>query len=595
MNLDFDLVRKAFEQSPTTVGELGFTILELSQGSVTKAELSEMLLRLILSGLDHLEQYSHPEENLPNIIEQASEIGAKTINERIVQSTPVEQKIDAQIERASPYQAAIYDWVRNGTGNLLINAVAGSGKTTTLVKAMEYMQGRVLFLAFNRHIRDELVKRVPPGIQVKTLNAFGWEICRANVRDVKLDTFKDKNYLDAIVSCSQEPERYARLRNPIFKMIGLLKALGHTDTTHWEDIANEYGVEFGDLKDADKFPNVLKVVYKWSIDDTLKMSFDDQIFQPVYRDWQVPKYDWVLIDEGQDCSPVQVELADRLHQRGARIMVVGDPDQSIYLFRGAHPDAMASMATRLAAVELPLSVCYRCPDSIAELARQEVPRLESPNPNPKGIGTIVDCTTEEFEKQVRAGDFVICRTTAPLVKRCLRALARGQKAYVKGREISEKLIELIEKVHGNPKTLKRQYTVGPTIPDVNDFLVRLRGYVDEQKKRYEEKGREIEADALEDRCMCIEYLAEEVDFVIMIIKKIEQIFSDDLQPGITFMTGHKAKGLEGARIWWLRPDQCPSPLAKIRAQQKQEKNLIYVIKTRSTNFLGIVEKEQDER
>lgn len=77
----------------------------------------------------------------------------------------------------SPYQQRIYDFIESGTGNAVINAVAGSGKTTTLINLLAKVPttSRVLFLAFNKSIVEELKIKTQrfPNVEVKTLHSLG--------------------------------------------------------------------------------------------------------------------------------------------------------------------------------------------------------------------------------------------------------------------------------------------------------------------------------------------------------------------------------------------------------------------------------------
>lgn len=505
----------------------------------------------------------------------------------------------------SPYQQAIFDWVRNGSGNGIVMGVAGCGKTTTNIKALDEIPrtNRVLFLVFNAHIRDELQTRAPKNVQVETFNSFGWKLCRDNVSGVKLlKNEKDYHFLNRIVDPFKDKQRHSRLRHPIMAMVRLLKSLGHTDISQYQKVALDYGVEFGDLKPDDKYEDVLGEVYRKSILQVEGMSYDDQVFQPIFRDWDLPSYDNVFVDEAQDASPINIEYVKRLSEAGARAMLIGDESQSIYLFRGAHPDAMAEMAKTLNAIELPLSVCYRCGDAIIEEAKKLVPRIEAPVPNPNGPARVDYVSTADFLQQVKAGDMVVCRQTAPLIKRCLQLNLAGKKAFVKGRDFSQNLINLIEKVHGNPSLLKKQYTEMQRRgfisdgSDIGSFLTDLNDYAIKQKQRLEAFGRDDEADLLMDRIEAIEHIAESVDYVIEVIFKIEAMFSDtDDTNAVRLMTGHKSKGLEAPTVWHLRPDLCPSKRAKTAAQQKQEMNLLYVMGTRGRQEYLYVEKERDEK
>ncbi len=79
----------------------------------------------------------------------------------------------------SRYQEAIYAWVRTGHGDALVDAVPGSGKTTTLVEAAALIDGDGLFVAFNKHIADELRGRLPAAMDASTIHSLGLSTLRA--------------------------------------------------------------------------------------------------------------------------------------------------------------------------------------------------------------------------------------------------------------------------------------------------------------------------------------------------------------------------------------------------------------------------------
>ena len=90
----------------------------------------------------------------------------------------------------SKYQKDIFNFILKDNRNAVVSAVAGSGKTTTLLKALDLIpeDKSVLFLAFNVSIRDELKKRIPENknIDVKTVHGFGYTIMR-NMYDCGVD------------------------------------------------------------------------------------------------------------------------------------------------------------------------------------------------------------------------------------------------------------------------------------------------------------------------------------------------------------------------------------------------------------------------
>lgn len=492
----------------------------------------------------------------------------------------------------------------NGKRNAVVEAVAGSGKTTTIVESLKYVTvsnddafdqltspkvPKVLFVAFNKHIAEELQRRVPKYVQASTLNSIGWQICRANEPRVQLDKIKDENILRTFLSTDFEDQRklFYKVKGSVCKMVGLFKALLITEYedvfNQFDEIADKYDVNMPEVEDPDfDFQWLVHAVWEKSVSVSKFMNFDDQIYFPVAKKWPMPTFDWVFGDEAQDWSPVQIELVKVLGRNG-RIVAVGDRHQSIYGFRGADPDAIPNIISSLDAVVLPLSICYRCPDAVIAKAREIVPHIENPENNPKGDGVVDWVTTADFKKRVKDGDFVLCRTTAPLVKRCLEFIGQGRKASVKGRDLGQGLCVLLEQLAPSPST------------SAGELIQTLFQYRAEQLMKLEKAGREAEMLAVEDRCDTLEALAMGCNTTLDIKRRIDTIFSDANSEGITLCTGHRSKGLEAERIWLLRPDLCPHPKSKKEWQKIQEDNLLYVMITRSMSELYFVLKEQGEK
>lgn len=489
-----------------------------------------------------------------------------------------------------------------GKQHCVVEAVAGSGKTTTIIKALEFVPSLVklkyneatmrtesmlckpdvLFLAFNKHIAEELAQRVPSYVKAATLNSVGYSICRSNNKNVKMDVNKDGNILKTFFDMGKDVERkqcYA-IKNQVEKMVSLMKAL-LGDFTDLPALADKFDVEVPEIEDVDFF-KIVQSVYDRSVEIDHILNFDDQIFMPVFKNYKFPQYDWCFGDEAQDWSPVQVELVKRLGQ-GGHIVAVGDRHQSIYGFRGADPEAIPNIIRSLDAVTLPLSICYRCPDDVIAQARKIVPHIENPVNNPKGKGIVKTVTTQEFVDQVTEDDYVLCRTTAPLVKRCLQQIRMGNKAIVKGRDLGRGLTNLVKSLASNPSC------------PITMFLESLLAYRTTQIDKLSKLGRETEVQNVEDRCDTLDVLSDDCRSVQDVLDRIDNIFSDSTGEGIIFCTGHRAKGLEANRIWWLRPDQCPHPRSKKAWQIVQEGNLKYVITTRSMRELYYVTKEKGEK
>ena len=60
----------------------------------------------------------------------------------------------APIFTLSPQQQRVVDWAANGRGSAFVEAVAGAGKTTTLIELLKATRGSVAFAAYNKKIAD---------------------------------------------------------------------------------------------------------------------------------------------------------------------------------------------------------------------------------------------------------------------------------------------------------------------------------------------------------------------------------------------------------------------------------------------------------
>ncbi|MBQ3917685.1 MAG: AAA family ATPase, partial [Bacteroidales bacterium] len=81
-------------------------------------------------------------------------------------------------------QKTIYEFVEHGVGNGIIDAVAGAGKTSTLMGCVEHIPNinDVLYCAFNTSIRKEIQKKFHErgkSVAVKTIHGLGFQIIRS--------------------------------------------------------------------------------------------------------------------------------------------------------------------------------------------------------------------------------------------------------------------------------------------------------------------------------------------------------------------------------------------------------------------------------
>ena len=348
---------------------------------------------------------------------------------------------------AAALKAQVTDRLVDDSPHLIVEARAGTGKTTTLVEglrrikgaptpgfvpspqqqavfdAMELSRGKVnsiCFVAFNKSIADELKTRVPAGCEAMTMHSMGFRAIRKVFPRVDAGDKGKWLVTDLIAEIVGQDIRELR-RDPKWvvaikateELVGLCKmnlvggpgkfsGLVHDsagtpalycwdEKLDWDcamsDLASHYNVDLNGSRDRvfDLVPKVLERCK--DVARNGRINFDDMIWIPVILNLPVERYDLLLIDERQDLNRCQMQLALKA---GKRIAAVGDEKQSIYGFAGADPAACRTFKTLLegtgrAVVELPLTVTRRCGKAIVAEARRIVPDFEAFETNPEGL------------------------------------------------------------------------------------------------------------------------------------------------------------------------------------------------------------------
>jgi superfamily I DNA/RNA helicase len=480
----------------------------------------------------------------------------------------------------SKFQQAVIDWVTahiDSAGALIVEAVAGSGKTFTIVKAAQLIPQahKAVFLAFNKSIATELGNKLPGHVESKTLNALGWALCRYRLgKHITIERNKTFDLIDKLL-----PEESREVRSELLNIIGKAKAHGlvpkgmripsgtyEATDERWDTLMDKYDVDPNGCGSA-TFITWANILLKAGLEEQNVFDFDDQLYMPVALDLPAWGYDWVIIDEAQDVSHVQRTLLRKFLKRGGRLIAVGDSHQAIYGFRGADSDSLKNIGRVFKAETLPLSISYRCPVKVVEIAQSFVPHIEASDSAEDG--EVLNPTSWDIES-FSNDDLVVCRNTAPLIELAYKCIGEGRKVHVMGREIGKGLINVIKKAGG-----KRSKTIEE-----------LRPKLDKWQQRMVKKAEKNEAKiaAIQDKVDCINVMAAGLDTIAELVKAIEDIFSDSAQ-GTTLATVHKAKGLEAPRVFILNPDLMPSRWATQEWQQEQERNLQYVAVTRALETL----------
>lgn len=483
----------------------------------------------------------------------------------------------------SKFQAAILEAVSTTINNLGINAVAGSGKSATLRMICEVLplDQSTIICAFNKDIAEAMRPKVPQHIHVKTLNGFGHGIVTKAFKGVKLDMKKTEMIFQLFLNMNDRADRdiFYKYKNLINKVVAMCKATldwpQGNDVDAWEHHINKMIDTFGwdTPKEGLKsnFYGLAIDTFYGCVNRQNIIDFDDQLFFPIYYDLDIPQYDNFLIDECQDLNRVQIELVVRA---GKRVIACGDPCQAIYGFRGADAAAYELLMERINAVQLPLSVCYRCPKKVIDEAKKIVPQIEAADT--AADGEVATITYQQFKEQAQEGDFVLARCTAPLVSGCLEMIREDRKAVVLGRDVGDQLISLIKKLANGGD-------------DSREFYENLKFWEGKEIERLSRTENDAAIQIVQDKVATLAVLVEAAPTVTGMIDKVNQIFSKNAA-GITFGTIHKMKGMETDNTFILEPHMMSHPMAKLGWQKKQEMNAKYVALTRCRKSMKWVNK-----
>lgn len=485
-------------------------------------------------------------------------------------------------------QKTIFNYIENRDENILIQAYAGAGKTTTIVHALNYLpkDKSIMFLAFNKHIQEELKTKVPEYVKCYTTYGLGNSaIKRKYGNKIQFDEFK----IDKIInkkSKNWKLHEQFKENDDIYQYILKIKKLTNlcrlTLTFKPEFITFLSQKHDVNLTKSEDIKRVLKVLDEATL-DRKTYDFTDMIYLPAVDNsiWMFPQ-DYVIVDEVQDTNRCQYKIIEKILRKDkvtgktiGRLILVGDPKQSIYSFNGSGDDMFEYYKKFPNIKILPLSYSFRCGKNIIAKANEIVPEI-------KALDSAIDGVVRNGDilNEVNEGDFVLCRTTMPLIKLFFQLLIKKKKAIIRGSDIGLNLIELIGNIN-NINTLKYYWEN------------KLNNMINEIKKdgviNPDEHSGYV---TLEDKVNALLFLAKLSSNIDDLKSKINTIFTDNVK-GVVLSTIHKAKGLEADRVFIIRPDLIPLPNTR-GWQLNQEKNLEYVAYTRAKKELIIDVNWSDE-
>lgn len=449
--------------------------------------------------------------------------------------------------------------------NLIISALAGAAKTSTLIMIAEALSStRILSLAFNKKIAVEMQERLPANCTAMTLNSLGhrvWAECISN--RVKLETKKNFDILSALVKSLSKPEQAEAYDNfaDTLKAIEFGKSCGYIPTGHFKNAKRlmDDSEFFGHMDEAPsrQQEDLIRDASIESIKQGLAgiIDFSDQILLPTVFPSMFPSYPLVMVDEAQDLSELNHAMLRKLAKK--RLIAVGDENQAIYGFRGAHQDSMKLLAESFSMSPLILSTSFRCPKRVVKEAQWRAPHMRAADWAIEGTVSVLPSWDKDIIPQTAA---IICRNNSPLFSMAIKLLRHGRYPQIIGNDIGKYLVKVMKKF-------------GKETMEKSAVLVAIAEWEELKLKKARSPGK------VKDQSACLKIFAEQGSTLGEAIAYAEHLFNS--QGPIQLMTGHKSKGLEFDTVFFLDEDL-------IRNDEQQERNLRYVIQTRAKKELYYV-------
>lgn len=476
----------------------------------------------------------------------------------------------------SKFQSDVFDHVTSNPNHLVVSAVAGSGKTTTIIEAAKRLPryATVALVAFNKAIQQEFSARLSlagrDDIQAKTYHALGLDaIRRSRAYRAKTEQSKAAYMLKRHWDYVPHSQKLAAAK--IWEMARYL--LLTPDVSAQRFIAAAYEIDVYEEWEEIVYRMVSWLADNW-LSETVMIDFADMIYLPVVDDRiRVPKYDFVFADEVQDTNNAELRLLEL--SLGRKFIGVGDRNQAIYAFAGAGAKSVDVVKAHLHADELPLSISYRCPKAVARLVQSEFPHITFSVSENAPEGVVRRAPHSAVTGEAQPGDMVLCRVNADLVSLAVDMLAAGKPAYIKGRDLGERLLTQI-----------REFQPESAL----DLMRAAAEWGASEAAKWRNFGLEQRAAEVADRAEILVGLASRLGSVQAVESVISTLFQASSSDGKVVLSSiHRAKGLEAERVFIIRPDLLLHPAAKREEEIAQEENLKYVAYTRAKRELTICE------
>lgn len=451
-------------------------------------------------------------------------------------------------------------------------AFAGCAKTTTSIEyAHAWPQYDALYLAFNSAIASEAKGKFPRHIQTQTAHGHAYQTLGVRRFQDRLVQRLRPNDLDGCVD----------LLRPIPQMTeiairrAVLKSLHNFLISGNDEVEAQHLNGFPFQARQHCLPMVTAVIERLMDYENSKLPFAHDIYLKAFaRLGKISdQFSYLIIDEAQDLNPVLIDIVNKARRPA---MIVGDPYQSIYAFRGAE-NAMDCFDGETAT----LSQSFRFGPKIAEVANQ-ILRQSLDTPNHPLIGfEPIHSSVSEYQGKIKQRSTLLARTNF----RLFEGLVQIKLPF----HMIGGIDEMINQVSAGYALFK-----GIRTPVPDQIVARFQTWDDCKDASEHEDDPDL--------IRLVRIVEQYTDAIPEILAGMRTRHCPDVSKALIIVgTGHKAKGLEYDNVVVLDDFLTPSQLRGMLSRKKitpreynQEINLLYVVLTRAKLNLSISQPLFDE-
>ena len=308
-----------------------------------------------------------------------------------------------------------YKAVTSDAQFLRIIAGAGSGKTRVLTYRIAYLieqmnvyPNKILAITFTNKVAKEMkertIKLLPDydlkGLSISTFHSFCARFLRSEISELGFPSnffiMDDADSLQLVKNIGETfgLKRTDETNTEAFDFIKKQKCYGRlpSDCEKMESLRGKRQL-IRYFKEYERKKNEL---YQLDFDDLLIYTIKILETNELIRDKWINRFDHILIDEFQDTNDLQFKLLTLLTDSHSNVYVVGDPDQTIYTWRGANQDIIMRFGDIYSPLKtIALEENYRSTPNILNISNELIAhnpgRFEKKlyTSNPKGAEVIL--------------------------------------------------------------------------------------------------------------------------------------------------------------------------------------------------------------